>query len=372
MRNLATAIVAAIGTLAVVAAIALIAVFTGFYNVAATSPHLAPVAWLIDEALTRSVREHSEGIEVPRLDDPELLSRGAVLYSANCLICHETPSARSAEMSKAMRPQPPDLSKAAGRWSPAEVYWIIRNGIKMTGMPAWGQALPDRDLWALTAFVERLATGSREALQNLVREGAQGISVPALQHPGLVARGAMLYSANCALCHGVPGVRPSPVVRSMRPQPRDLAEAAADWSPAEIFWIVKNGLPMTGMPAWRETLSDADLWALAAFVERLPQASAGGMPGMMGPGMMGMMMGGMGPGMMGPMMGGMGPGMMGPMMGMMGPMGMTGSGTAGQTAPISPEISEELERWQRQMAETMRQMNRMSLELDASPSAPQP
>ncbi len=78
------------------------------------------------------------------------------------------------------------------------------------------------------------------------------------------------YRRYCVQCHGAPGVEPSPVGLGMRPRPPDLSLAAIRWSSGELFWIIKNGLRRTGMPAWKETLSDEEIQRLVAFVGRLP------------------------------------------------------------------------------------------------------
>ena len=82
--------------------------------------------------------------------------------------------------------------------------------------------------------------------------------------------GAANYQRYCVQCHGAPGVEPSAVGVGMRPSPANLSRAAIRWSSGELFWIIKNGLRRTGMPAWKETLSDEAIWSLVALVGRLP------------------------------------------------------------------------------------------------------
>src|SRR3546814_3659258 len=90
----------------------------------------------------------------------------------------------------------------------------------------------------------------------------------------MVQKGGRYFQKGCQTCHGAPGVARSEIGQGLRPSPPDLSEHARNWSPAELFWIVKNGLKMTGMPAWRPTHSDEDLWAIVAFLMKLPQLSA--------------------------------------------------------------------------------------------------
>jgi hypothetical protein len=68
-----------------------------------------------------------------------------------------------------MYPQPPVLTDSAKEWSPSELFWIIRNGIKMSGMPAW-PARSDDDLWDIIAFLQKLPSMSEQEYANLVKE----------------------------------------------------------------------------------------------------------------------------------------------------------------------------------------------------------
>jgi mono/diheme cytochrome c family protein len=74
-------------------------------------------------------------------------------------------------------------------------------------------------------------------------------------------------------CHGAPGVAPHAIGLSMQPQPGPLVHMLQRWEPAEIYWIVSNGIKMSGMPAWRYRLSESDMWAVTAMVMRLRDLS---------------------------------------------------------------------------------------------------
>jgi mono/diheme cytochrome c family protein len=108
------------------------------------------------------------------------------------------------------------------------------------------------------------------AMQRSVRFRAASVEVPALGAPEQVARGAACYRDHCEQCHGGPGVAPSAIGMSLEPLPGPLMDAAQLWKPAEFYWITRQGIKMTGMPGWELRLSDADLWALTAFVQHLP------------------------------------------------------------------------------------------------------
>jgi cytochrome c1 len=92
----------------------------------------------------------------------------------------------------------------------------------------------------------------------------------------VLRRGAACYREHCVACHGGPGVAQSDVGKSLQPLPGPLVDAARRWRGREIYWITRHGIKMSGMPAWELRLSDAELWAVAGFVERLAQLSPAG------------------------------------------------------------------------------------------------
>ena len=87
--------------------------------------------------------------------------------------------------------------------------------------------------------------------------------------------GAAEYKAMCEYCHGgATGVEPAAWSRGMLPQPPHLREAAREWDPAEVVWIVQHGVKYTGMPAFGEDHDAQVLWNIAAFVKNLPAMTA--------------------------------------------------------------------------------------------------
>lgn len=136
--------------------------YSGIYNVAATDEHTRPVTWLFRTALVNSVERHADGIVSPdNLDDPEFAAQAFGHYDGACVTCHGGPGVKPAPWME-LNPNAPDLTNIAERWSDSELFWIVKNGIKMTGMPALGPSHGDDDLWAIVAFLKRLPTISAE------------------------------------------------------------------------------------------------------------------------------------------------------------------------------------------------------------------
>lgn len=109
---------------------------------------------------------------------------------------------------------------------------------------------------------------------NSIERRAASIEPPRdLEKPDLVRRGLGLFRQHCVTCHGGPGVAREAFAMGLEPGAPDLAEIGRDWSPAELYWTTANGIKMSAMPAWKFRLSEADLWALVAFLRKLPTLS---------------------------------------------------------------------------------------------------
>jgi cytochrome c5 len=125
------------------------------------------------------------------------------------------------------------------------------------------------DVGATTAHLPVVYKVLEEAMHYSVRHHAQSVRTPALAGRAQLLRGAAVYHANCAQCHGGPGVAPGPHGMSMQPTPGPLMDVRQHWKPRELYWITRHGIKMAGMPAWEYHLSEADLWATVAFVSQL-------------------------------------------------------------------------------------------------------
>lgn len=145
----------------------------GLYNVAATSTHSGPVRALIATTRTRSVETRADEIPVPPLEDEQVVT-GARLFATLCADCHGTPMEAPRPYARHMNPAPPNLADHAAHLNEAQTYWIIRHGLRMTGMPAFGPVLDENQLWSVTAFVTRLPGMSTRAFEDLRRTPLPG------------------------------------------------------------------------------------------------------------------------------------------------------------------------------------------------------
>jgi mono/diheme cytochrome c family protein len=147
---------AIVALLALEAIVFAVLVGLGVYDVAATSPHTAFGRWLLDAVQRRSVAVRAGHPASPSLDDPSLVLLGASVYGEMCVVCHGAPGVDRGEIGRGLTPRPPDLARAAHEWSDAQLFWILKHGIKLAGMPAFGRTYDDRTLWGAVAFVRRL------------------------------------------------------------------------------------------------------------------------------------------------------------------------------------------------------------------------
>ena len=151
-----TALVTAIVVLAIIIVIVLITVYSGAPNVAATDPHWAVTAWVLNTAMENSVRAAAADVNVPGDYNDIDLRVGYSRFNSMCRQCHGAPGMERTWIGKGLRPEPPELSEEAAEWSTAEIFWIVKHGIKMTGMPALSPTHSDDAIWSMAAFVEQL------------------------------------------------------------------------------------------------------------------------------------------------------------------------------------------------------------------------
>ena len=150
-----------IGVLAILGAIgAGVFFFGGYYSVAGTAPEPGLIAWALIHVREASIDRHATDAPTISLDDPAIVQAGARAFAARgCPSCHGAPGVGWAKFSEGLNPDPPDLKELAARKEPAQLFWVVKNGIKMTGMPSFGLVgAPDQELWTIVAFVKKLPT----------------------------------------------------------------------------------------------------------------------------------------------------------------------------------------------------------------------
>jgi mono/diheme cytochrome c family protein len=159
-------------TAVVLLVILAIVIGSGVYDFAADSAHTALATNLIQFARERSIEVRTAGIKVPALTSPTMIREGAEHYDAMCVSCHLAPGTPENEMRPGMNPKPPRLASVPAR-NPTEQFWIVKHGLKMTAMPAWGTTHSDEEIWNMVAFLQRLPGMSAQQYRAMT-QGAHG------------------------------------------------------------------------------------------------------------------------------------------------------------------------------------------------------
>jgi len=162
MKILTTLLIA--GVLAVSGAIWF--VYSGVYDVSASAPHGGLINWLLSTTSHASIERHAGDIEVPDLSNAALARTGVNDFDAMCVGCHGAPGVTPEAMAKGLNPPAPNLVESAQHMNPAELFWVTKHGIKMTGMPAWGATHDDDSLWPVVAFMTILPELDAEGYQS--------------------------------------------------------------------------------------------------------------------------------------------------------------------------------------------------------------
>lgn len=147
------------------------AVVLGAYNIAADDAHFAVTRDLIEYMRDRSVAVRSAAMVVPKLSDPRTVADGASDYDEMCTSCHLAPGLAENEMRPGLNPKPPILYQMPVD-DPAEQFWVIKHGLKMTGMPAWGVTHSDTEIWNIVAFLQKLPALSPSQYRAIVASAA--------------------------------------------------------------------------------------------------------------------------------------------------------------------------------------------------------
>ena len=172
----------------------LVFVSTGAYNVAATVPHTPLTRWLLDRMQERSVAARADGVPQPPPVDSARAQYAFEHYQEMCVVCHGAPGVERGELGKGINPEPPDLAEAASTWSDRELFWIIKHGIKLAGMPAFGITHSDEEIWGVVAVLRRL--------QFMPPEEYRRLSADIGVHAGMPGTEASLQADMPATAHG--------------------------------------------------------------------------------------------------------------------------------------------------------------------------
>lgn len=255
-------------------------VYSGFYNVSALGQHTQPMYALIDDSLRASIRIRASAIDPPPLDKLDWRGEGVALYRAHCVQCHGAPGVAPDHFALGLTPKPTATMEMARSRSERELFWVIKHGIKMSGMPAWEYRLTDEQMWTLTAFILRSRYLTVQEYSRLAEQA------PAL-HPAApdsvdrasagntpVEKGrAATHQYGCVTCHVIPDI--TGATAHVGPSLEGMADRAfiggvlANNPQNMVRWLrnPQEVDPLTAMPPLGVTQEDAE--NMAAYLATL-------------------------------------------------------------------------------------------------------
>jgi len=246
----------------------LLAVGSGIVPIKASSGHWAITAWMLEFAMRRSVATHTLGMDTLKLDEPWLVLKGAGHYETACRPCHGIPGLEHPVVARAMTPAPPYLPPDIVSWQPEELFYIVKHGVKFTGMPAWPTLERDDEVRAMVAFLlalEKLDAGQyhRLVFGDTASELTVAMRNPELQH-------ARAPFPTCARCHGADGLgRGNAAFPKLAGQRREYLLAALE--------AYANGARPSGiMQPLAYALTEEQRSALADYFNNLSGLTNGG------------------------------------------------------------------------------------------------
>jgi cytochrome c553 len=127
---------------------------SGFYDVGASRRHTRFTEWITHDTMIRSVRRHARSVSPPLWASAAQVVAGYCAYERHCVACHGAAAVPRQQWVSGLEPQPPYLLDVTQRFTPAQLFWIAKNGIKMTAMPGWGGSMSDRQMWNVVAWLE--------------------------------------------------------------------------------------------------------------------------------------------------------------------------------------------------------------------------
>jgi mono/diheme cytochrome c family protein len=260
-------------------------VYLGIFDVAATRPHHRLTYHLLHYAMKRAVAVRADEIRPPVLDDRQRVHDGLVLYRVHCQQCHGAPGVAPDDIGLGLTPAPANLVEAGREWPAADLYWVVRHGIKMTAMPAWEYRLGDREMWDLVAFIKAMPTWSPAEYRALSDatpapqpavplRTAEQLPGPQLGNPRAGLRAISQYM--CATCHTIPGVSGAdknvgPPLNGMATR-RYIGGVLRNTPQNMVRWLLdpQQVDPQSAMPNLR--LREQDARDIAAYLYTLKKA----------------------------------------------------------------------------------------------------
>ncbi len=161
-KNIKTILFSILGVILFEIIAVIASAYSGIPDVAATEPEGSMMKWFLSTTKDHSIGARAKNITVPPLEDSALITKGFSHYQEMCVTCHGAPGKTPDEFAKGLNPHAPNLARSTRDMDPSEMFLVVKDGIKMTGMPGFASTHSDSELWAMVAFLKRLQTMTPE------------------------------------------------------------------------------------------------------------------------------------------------------------------------------------------------------------------
>jgi cytochrome c553 len=216
--------------------------WSGLMSVRASTGHWAITDWFLHWVMRNSVETRALMIDTPPLDDAALVPGAAGHFESGCATCHGSPAQPAPDSVLAMLPPPPDLKKVVPEWTDAQLFEIVKHGVRFTGMPAWPTQSRDDEVWSMVAFLRKLP--DMDATAYMQASGLHGIG-----HAGEVSP----LPITCESCHAEKKLTDGSFIPRLAGQSEayllNSLKAYADKSrPSGIMGVAVGTLDETSLP----------------------------------------------------------------------------------------------------------------------------
>lgn len=176
---------------------------SGAYDTAATKQHFWITYRMLELGLHFSVAQAARDIAVPDLARTANLDVGHACYREHCLQCHGAPGIAPAALGRGQLPSPSSLSQSAREWPEAHLYFVVKKGIRMSGMPAWEYRMSDDALWSTVAYLKAMPTQTSVAYERFAAAGQDAKCPPSTRaQPYSIEEAQItLRQYACDTCH---------------------------------------------------------------------------------------------------------------------------------------------------------------------------
>lgn len=247
---------------------------SGIVPITASSRHWLVTRWFFQFSKQRSVSTHTLALSAPPLDDPQAAFKGAAHFELACRACHGSPESPQPRIAARMTPRPPDLATSVPKYDPEELFYIVKHGIKFTGMPAWPTQVREDEVWSMAAFLLRYPDLDPDTYRQLVEGRLGDVAVEPMQtlDPGAIPEAVV---RTCARCHDADGSGRGGVFPAIAGQKPDyLAAALRSYARGERHSGIMEPIAAALTPDDVDQLTDyfAKLQAAGGAMPAVPQS----------------------------------------------------------------------------------------------------